>query len=176
MRGFGQNLLGPRVLLINDTVLTTMTRRAEPCEIPDPADSEWVCDPSGLSSSDFEPRPVGGLLSLIGNVELRFPLFGSRWGGAVFFDLGQIWRSTDAVERVFDDLAWSPGLGVRYLSPVGPLRLDVGYNTGGPERLPVVTRRPDTDKILRLTEPFVYNPLDSFFSRLQLHFSIGQAF
>ncbi len=78
---------------------------------------------------------------------------------------------------------------MRYRSPVGPLRIDIAYNTGGSERLPVVSvlNRDGQATVVSLgTEddqsvPFNFDPFDKtgfggFLQRLQFHFSIGQAF
>jgi outer membrane protein assembly complex protein YaeT len=69
-------------------------------------------------------NPRGGDLQIITNVEYRFPIF--RWlGGVVFFDAGM-------VTPTVSDFAWSaffPGVGsgLRITTPIGPIRLDVGY-------------------------------------------------
>ena len=69
-------------------------------------------------------NPRGGDLSIITNVEYRFPIY--RWlGGAVFFDTGM-------VTPTVSDFAWSqlfPGVGsgLRITTPIGPIRLDVAY-------------------------------------------------
>lgn len=65
--------------------------------------------------------PLGGSAMTLFNAEYRFPLF-STVGGAVFADVGNVY----AEGRIdFSDLRYGTGLGVRYLSPVGPLRVDV---------------------------------------------------
>ncbi|HYL68153.1 MAG TPA: POTRA domain-containing protein [Candidatus Limnocylindria bacterium] len=83
--------------------------------------------------------PVGGLALLAFNQELRFPMrlpfVGNRLGGTVFYDAGNVY--TDVRHISF---AWTPpannnlsyfshtvGLGVRYPTPVGPVRVDFGY-------------------------------------------------
>jgi outer membrane protein assembly factor BamA len=107
--------------------------------------------------------PVGGQATLILNQELRFPLklpfIGTKLGGAVFYDGGNVYSR---VSRV--NLRWSPpkpvfqpvypnqpagrfnptqciynctnelnyfshtiGFGLRYGTPVGPIRIDLGY-------------------------------------------------
>jgi len=67
--------------------------------------------------------PIGGNGLLLMNAEYRFPIFASV-GGAVFTDIGNVYR-----QRIrFNDLRYGVGTGVRYLSPVGPIRFDVGYN------------------------------------------------
>jgi outer membrane protein assembly factor BamA len=68
--------------------------------------------------------PAGGNGLLLLNAELRFPLFGAL-GGTLFYDTGNVWadwRDLDPAE-----LRDGAGVGLRYLSPLGPLRLDVGW-------------------------------------------------
>ncbi len=52
-----------------------------------------------------------------------------RWGGGLglvgFVDGGM--ASEDVLATELDDLTWGVGLGVRYFTPVGPLRLDVAF-------------------------------------------------
>ncbi len=189
VRGFGQNLLGPKVLALNPALVAYDTLTGTGCPIveEDLARGEWVCELEGLgvSSDDMYPRPVGGENSFVANIELRFPLGSGRWTGVAFFDMGGVWNTGGAVSAS-EALAWSPGLGVRYMSPVGPLRFDIGYNTSGTERAVPVVSDPN-DVLVQLVdsegnpETFDYNPYevpgtDEFFRRLQLHFSIGHAF
>ena len=73
---------------------------------------------------DAKGNPQGGDLRILTNVEWRFPLY--RWlGGVLFFDAGLVTPSVT-------DFAWSaffPGVGggLRITTPIGPIRLDVGY-------------------------------------------------
>ncbi|HEU4520907.1 MAG TPA: outer membrane protein assembly factor, partial [Thermoanaerobaculia bacterium] len=73
--------------------------------------------------------PLGGNSIFIFNAEYRFPIF-SRLGGAVFADIGNVFANPSID---FDDLRVGVGAGVRYLSPVGPLRIDVGWPLDRPE-------------------------------------------
>jgi outer membrane protein insertion porin family len=59
-----------------------------------------------------------------GNAELRVPL---QYGFivAVFLDAGSVWFPNDP-ENGFD-LRESAGLGVRYVTPIGPISLDYGW-------------------------------------------------
>lgn len=66
--------------------------------------------------------PLGGNSLILLNAEYRFPIFGDTFGGAVFGDIGQVFAGS----RIkFDELRYGAGIGFRYLSPVGPLRLDI---------------------------------------------------
>ncbi len=178
VRSYGQNLLGPKVLLADaDSLVASSECSTSPTDV-DTLRARWVCDPTGLSSNDAVPRPVGGQTAVIANLELRFPISGEVFQGATFLDLGRVWTDSPSGSRF--GWAWAPGLGIRYMSPVGPLRLDVGYYTGGSEELVVVS---DVGGQIVLLEDsngmpalFDYDPYSDFLSRLQFHISIGQAF
>jgi len=155
------------------------------------------CDVSVLARNqpdELELQPVGGSVMLEGNVEVRFPLMFESIRGAAFLDIGQVWRAAD--EMRLGALAWSPGLGVRYYSPIGPVRVDIGYNPASAEQLavlstevcqgsadpcgPIAPAGPYNDLVngtsLRAQPSVLWDPYDSFTDRLQIHFSIGQAF
>ena len=74
--------------------------------------------------SGKDPVPLGGGLLALVNVEWRFPVFGAL-GGELFADGGNLWRHP----RDFDasQARWGLGAGLRWSSPVGPLRLEVGW-------------------------------------------------
>jgi outer membrane protein assembly complex protein YaeT len=103
---------------------------------------DTVGEPSTISSTGF---PKGGNAVTILNAELRLPVWGD-FGAVVFVDGGNVF------ERVtrFDvgELRGSAGFGVRYRSPIGPVRLDLGFK---------MDRREGE-------------------SRQAIHFSIGHAF
>jgi outer membrane protein insertion porin family len=77
-----------------------------------------VLDENGVSS--------GGGALLIVNAELRFPVL-SRigLGGAAFVDVGNVYEKVESVDLA--QLRTSLGLGIRWRSPVGPLRIDFGW-------------------------------------------------
>jgi len=79
-----------------------------------------------LSAAD---DPIGGLSLVEGSIELRRPLWRDL-SGALFLDFGQV--STRAYDLPFDELELSTGFGVSYLTPVGPLRLDLGFPLNPP--------------------------------------------
>ncbi|MGE0445639.1 MAG: outer membrane protein assembly factor [Vicinamibacterales bacterium] len=97
--------------------------------------------------------PIGGHSMLEGSSEIRFPLFG-RLGAVAFVDYGNVW--TDAWNVDLGDLRYAAGPGLRYLTPVGPARIDVGYQLNPIEHLRV---NGEPEK-----------------RRWRVHFSIGQAF
>lgn len=65
---------------------------------------------------------VGGRRLLVGSVEYTHWLEESRWGAAVFYDVGNAWDAREDF-RLFSGY----GLGVRWKSPAGPLAFDLAY-------------------------------------------------
>lgn len=79
-----------------------------------------------LGPKDGQGEPIGGRALQIASVELRQPLLG-RLHGAAFYDLGNV-RADHRDVFELDGLRGGPGIGLRYLLPVGPIRLDLGFN------------------------------------------------
>jgi outer membrane protein insertion porin family len=80
-------------------------------------------DEIGPKTSDG--TPIGGDVMVNFKSEWRFPIY-KKFGGTLFWDAGQVWlRDTD--ELSLSDLRQAAGGGLRYLTPVGPITLDVGY-------------------------------------------------
>ena len=69
-------------------------------------------------------RPVGGLTLWEMSLELRFPLF-SPLGAVLFLDSSDV--RPGRVEYGLDTPHLAPGIGLRYPTPVGPVRLDMGF-------------------------------------------------
>ena len=84
--------------------------------------------------------PLGGNALFYNNVELRFPLIGANIGGVVFHDMGNIFTTLANMSlgfhqpgmQHFDYTAQAVGFGIRYKTPVGPLRLDLAYALNPP--------------------------------------------
>lgn len=71
--------------------------------------------------------PVGGNMLFILNSEARFPLKAIKnLGGAFFYDGGNVYSNIN-FRQLVDDYTNTVGLGVRYQTPVGPVRFDVAY-------------------------------------------------
>lgn len=69
---------------------------------------------------------VGGSQQLIFNNDVIFPIVESLGlKGVVFFDAGNAFRSSQGIQ--WSDMRMSVGTGVRWLSPIGPLRIEVGF-------------------------------------------------
>lgn len=69
--------------------------------------------------------PRGGEAMLVANAELRFPIW-KIVHGAVFVDAGNVYRTSGDLDP--GDLEYGIGGGIRLRTPVGPLRLDAGWN------------------------------------------------
>ena len=87
----------------------------------------------GFERDDLAPRdedgnPIGGDKYVQFNLDLTFPLLKEQgvYGG-VFFDAGRVYADDEDPELNPADLRKSAGLGIRWLSPVGPVRLEYGF-------------------------------------------------
>jgi outer membrane protein insertion porin family len=88
----------------------------------------------GFRSRELSPvdpqtgERIGGNKELVGNVEYLFPLFNDiGFKGVVFFDVGNTWRQ--GVWPWSDGgIRYATGLGIRWYSPMGPLRFEWGWN------------------------------------------------
>ncbi|UCG13748.1 MAG: outer membrane protein assembly factor BamA [Deltaproteobacteria bacterium] len=86
-----------------------------------------------FDSGDVSPRDpvtgdrIGGDKMVLFNVELLFPVVESQGiRGVVFYDMGNSYL--DFQDISFDSMKKDAGVGVRWYSPMGPLRLEWGYN------------------------------------------------
>ncbi|RMD82422.1 MAG: outer membrane protein assembly factor BamA [Candidatus Dadabacteria bacterium] len=85
--------------------------------------TQEVCDTTGATCVDSE---TGGSQQLIFNNELIVPLIPDAGiKGVVFFDAGNAFLAEDGID--FTGLRYAVGWGLRWLSPFGPLRIEVGY-------------------------------------------------
>ena len=67
--------------------------------------------------------PAGGNAMINASAELRFPLLAGM-GGVTFYDLGNVYEKVEDVDLT--DLEHALGLGLRFATPLGPLRFDFG--------------------------------------------------
>ncbi|TET22334.1 MAG: outer membrane protein assembly factor, partial [Candidatus Aminicenantes bacterium] len=78
-------------------------------------------------------KPIGGKALILFNFELTFPLLSAfkNLFGTVFYDKGNVWERRKQVSLAsFEDAL---GLGLRYRTPLGPIRLELGWNLDAPQ-------------------------------------------
>jgi outer membrane protein assembly complex protein YaeT len=175
MRGFGDNQAGPRDI-------------GTPTQLPAPP----TTTPTGF--------PIGGNALFFNTVELRFPILGPNITGVLFEDMGNIYtsfgdisfgyRQPDAViypghhgvayYQNFNYAVQAPGFGIRYKTPVGPVRVDFAYALNPPRYLGFNRNESIQDLIgcgstqIGVTPQCTATPQQ--LSHFQFFFSIGQAF
>jgi outer membrane protein assembly complex protein YaeT len=167
VRGYGRNELGPRVYVIRDrrpipeVVDTAATRQA--------GDTVW----RGVFTA-----PTGGNTVIILNAELRLPspIFAQRMRLGLFVDAGQVWERGE--ERVtLQNIRVTPGAGVRFSTPLGPVRIDAAYNGYQTERGPLLFQNDSAGTVIQIRPS--YPPLraqKSFWQKMVIQFAVGQAF
>ena len=105
-----------------------------------------------LGPLDSSGNPLGGEIFAVSNFELRFPMEPVKelkgLGGVLFIDAGNAWLDFDS--RDGDFMRYTSGFGLRYDTPLGPIRADIGYQLNPPD--------------------------NADFGRWQAYLSVGQAF
>jgi outer membrane protein assembly factor BamA len=96
-----------------------------------------VCPTDNANCGQQISVPVGGRMLVVANTELRFPLgismplVGGPLGGAVFYDGGNVYDAVN-FNTLFSDFTHTVGAGLRYKTPVGPVRVDIGHLLNAP--------------------------------------------
>ena len=158
VRGYGRNGLGPQVYITTDTTQVDTTVAG------------------GKLFSNVTSAPTGGNSAFVLNAELRFPspVFAQRMRLGLFVDVGQVWERGDELVAI-QGVRVTPGAGVRFTTPLGPVRVDVAYNGYGAERGPLLLQSGDSIVQIRPDYPPA-DPRKSFWKRLVLQLAVGQAF
>jgi outer membrane protein insertion porin family len=130
VRGFQQNELGEAVYILktnNFSHFDTLAAHTGP-----PVEGDTVYYYTNRDSADFQRVvPVGGNAMVVANFEfrLRSPFLSDLLQYAVFADAGEVWtRGLKDQGLGFKTLKWTPGVGLRLFSPIGPIQVNVGYN------------------------------------------------
>lgn len=121
--------------------------------------------------------PLGGKALVMNTLELRLPLIGDTIGGVLFHDMGNVYKDLDKISfrmsqrnvQDFDYMVHAVGFGIRYRTPVGPVRLDVAFSPNSPKFFGFKGTR----------EELVQgggSRLVQRINQLQFHFSLGQTF
>lgn len=172
VRGWGLNTLGPRWVH---------------------ADSVYQAEDGSLHADGAAYESAGGLAKISGRLEGRFPLpgFGDSWRIGMFLDFGGVASRVryDADGRTlmdanglpevddrgfvrWNDLQFGTGAGIRYLTPVGAMRLDLAWKIN-PDDLDL--QSPE-DRALFEAGFASAQPSRRFLHRFALHLSIDRAF
>lgn len=125
VRGFQQNELGDVIYLLRD----------EPRMTQGNADTVFY-EVRPDAADILATIPVGGTSLVVLNVELRFrsPIYPELVQITAFADGGDVWQrglnpeSHKGSMLYLNALKWTPGIGMRIFSPVGPIQVNVGYN------------------------------------------------
>jgi outer membrane protein insertion porin family/translocation and assembly module TamA len=197
VRGFSQNELGSLIYIApGRQEISTVDSLGQPITV--------LRDSSGLTRRVV---PVGGNSLVVGNMELRLrsPFLPELLQFTLFTDAGEVWNRGSTATLSGVKLKVTPGVQVTAFSPVGPVRVAIGYNPyqrptgplyyeatneGGelvcvsPGNLLPVTITPvpnSTDVIIHQQSgvcPATYQPAkqNSLRSKLTFSFAIGQAF
>ena len=121
--------------------------------------------------------PLGGDALLFHQTELRFPLIGDNIGGVLFHDIGNVYDSVSDISLRFRQHNLSDfnygveaiGFGIRYKTPIGPLRVDFSFSPDPPRFFGYT----GTLEQLLNNQGVLNNQRISVF---QFHFSLGQTF
>ncbi len=165
MRGFGDNQAGPR-------------------------DIGTATQSPGSVTSTPTGFPIGGNGLFFNNIELRFPLLWPNITGVLFHDMGNIYRNFGDISlryrqngnQDFNYAVQAAGFGIRYKTPLGPVRVDLAYTANPPAYLGFNRTESFQDllncKLYQIGNPAYPNCTASpqRLSHLQFFFSIGQAF
>ena len=125
--------------------------------------------------------PLGGSALVFHNTELRFPLIGDNISGVLFHDAGNVYASPSKISfRVhqrnltdFNYMVHAAGFGVRYRTPIGPVRLDLAYSVNPPA---FKGFKGTFDELVACSGIGTCTSTTQRISRFQFFFSIGQAF
>ncbi len=120
---------------------------------------------------------VGGQAVLMHNLELRFPLLGDNLSGVLFHDAGNVYSNMSRLsfrfrqrdKQDFDYMVHAFGIGFRYRTPIGPVRLDLAFSPNSPRFFGF--RGTPEDLIGGAGEK-----VDQRIRQFQFFFSLGQTF
>ena len=154
--------------------------RAFPYNQAGPRDTGAALVPGG-PSGQATGFPLGGNALFFNNVELRFPLIGQNIQGVLFHDMGNVYSSLSNISfrfhqlnnQDFDYAVHAVGFGIRYRTPVGPIRLDLAYAINPPA---FVGFQGTPAQLLQCGTTLACPSVPQSVSHFQFFFSIGQTF
>jgi outer membrane protein insertion porin family len=143
--------------------------------------------PEGVFRSQPTGFPLGGDALFVNMTEVRFPLIGDNIKGVLFHDMGNIYTDVGSISfrasqrnlQDFNYMVHAAGIGIRYRTPIGPVRVDLAYSINPPSflgfkgtTLDLLQCNPSSTGPL----PSVCTPVQQTISHFQFFFSIGQTF
>jgi outer membrane protein assembly complex protein YaeT len=166
VRGYGRNELGPRVYVIRDRSDSAVDEAAT----AQAGDTVW----RGVITA-----PTGGNTVVVLNAELRFPspIFPQRMRLGLFVDAGQVWERGEN-RATIGDIRVTPGIGLRFATPLGPVRVDAAYNGYPTDRGRLLYQPLAADSAIVVVRES-YPPLRAqkrFWQKVVIQFAVGQAF
>lgn len=92
-----------------------------------------ICSNGGKNCGQFINVPVGGSQLFILNSEFRIPAdsIKKNLGIAAFYDGGNVFQHIGFGHDFWSNYTNTIGIGLRYATPVGPVRIDIGHNLNG---------------------------------------------
>jgi outer membrane protein insertion porin family/translocation and assembly module TamA len=123
VRGYRQNELGPLIYVTSDD--TTKALAA----INAPNDSLR----EAFLQNDLKMRiiPAGGNSMYVGNIEYRLPPYLNSLQAVLFLDVGALLTKGVTTLTGSNQFRYTPGVALKYFSPVGPIQINIGYNSYG---------------------------------------------
>jgi outer membrane protein insertion porin family len=121
--------------------------------------------------------PLGGNALLFHSTEVRFPLIGDNLGGVIFHDMGNVYDNIQSISwhyrqrnlQDFDYAVQAVGFGIRYHTPIGPIRADFSFSPNAPRFYGYA----GTYEQLILNQGVLMTQKINLF---QFHFSLGQTY
>ncbi len=130
-----------------------------------PAGTQCQGSPSSLPDACI--RPLGGFTLWEASLELRYNI-GGPWGLVAFLDTSDVGAKGEALSFTAPHLSVGPG--IRYASPIGPIRVDVGFRVPGLQKL---ESAPDPLPDIAEVEPYASQ---EWWQAFALNILIGEAF
>lgn len=121
--------------------------------------------------------PLGGNALLFHSTEVRFPLIGDNLGGVLFHDMGNVYENIQDIslhfrQRNLQDFNYgvqAVGFGIRYHTPIGPIRADFSFSPNAPRFYGYA----GTYEQLIMNQGVLTTQKINLF---QFHFSLGQTY
>jgi len=185
MRNSNYYPLGHGIVLARSLQFGWIQRLAGPPDIPlaerffsGGATSDRAFPDNQAGPRDLETGfPLGGDAMLMHSTELRFPLVGDNLGGVLFWDVGNVFADLRDIDfrfdqrnnQDFDYMVQGFGFGLRYHTPIGPIRVDFSLSPNPPRFFGF---QGTFDQLLANQGVLTNQRINAF----QFHFSLGQTF